>query len=358
MSLYETYAIYLKRFSDLKEAMAKEAGDAERFITLSKEFSGLEPIVERITEVQAVQEEILQIEEALQGDEEDEAFVVLATEELQQLKEKLPELERQLKVFLLPKDAFDEKSAIIEVRAGAGGDEAGLFAADLFRMYQRYAETQKWRVEILYTHENELGGFKEASASIRGCGVFSQLKFEMGVHRVQRVPETEASGRIHTSTATVAVLPEPEEVDVQLDDKDLKIDVMRASGAGGQHVNKTESAVRITHIPTGLVVFQQDERSQHMNKAKALKILRARLFELERSRADAERAADRKDQVGTGDRSERVRTYNFPQGRVTDHRINMTLYKLDRVLEGEALGELIKALIRADQNTRLATAHV
>ncbi|MDR1910257.1 MAG: peptide chain release factor 1 [Holosporales bacterium] len=353
MNWHATYDIYLQRFADLKAAMAEEVGNAERFIALSREFSELEPIVENIAEIQATQKEMAQLEKSIHESSEDAAFTALATEEMQRLREKLPELECQLKILLLPKDTFDEKNAIIEVRAGAGGDEAGLFAADLFRMYQRYADFQKWRVEVLYTHENELGGLKEASASIKGRGAFSQLKFEVGVHRVQRVPTTEASGRIHTSTATVAVLPEPEEVDVRLEDKDLKIDVMRASGAGGQHVNKTESAVRITHMPTGLVVFQQDERSQHMNKARALKILRARLFELERTRVDAERAADRKSQVGTGDRSERIRTYNFPQGRVTDHRINLTLYKLDKILEGEALGELIKALTHADQEARL-----
>jgi peptide chain release factor 1 len=355
MSLQETYAIYLRRFAELKEKMAREAGEADHFIALSKEFSELTPIVEGIMEVQETQEEIQHLEEMLSTTQE-EALLALANEELLHLKDKLPDIEHQLRVLLLPKDTYDAKNVILEIRAGAGGDEAGLFAADLLRMYQRYAEIQKWQVEVLSLHDNELGGIKEVSASIKGNGVFSQLKFEIGVHRVQRVPETEASGRIHTSTATVAVLPEPEEVDICLDEKDLKIDVMRASGAGGQHVNKTESAVRITHIPTGLVVYQQDERSQHMNKMRALKILRARLFEQERSRKEAERAADRKNQVGTGDRSERVRTYNFPQGRVTDHRINLTLYKLDKVLAGEALGELVQALIGADQDAQLAAA--
>ncbi|MDR1267135.1 MAG: peptide chain release factor 1 [Holosporales bacterium] len=353
MSLQGTYELYLKRFADLKEAMAEAAGETERFVALSKEFAELEPIVEGITEIQTMQAEIQRLEASLLSDQEDADFLALAKEELRRLQELHPERERALKVLLLPKDAFDAKNAILEIRAGTGGDEAGLFAGDLFRMYQRYAEARGWRVELLSLHENELGGVREVSANIQGNGVFLRLKFEMGVHRVQRVPETEASGRIHTSTATVAVLPEPEEVDVCLDEKDLKIDVMRASGAGGQHVNKTESAVRITHLPTGLVVYQQDERSQHMNKARAMKILRARLFELERSRKEAERAADRKDQVGTGDRSERIRTYNFPQGRVTDHRINLTLYKLDKVLTGEALDELIQALIRADQDARL-----
>jgi peptide chain release factor 1 len=256
--------------------------------------------------------------------------------------------------LLLPKDEADEKNAILEVRAGTGGDEAALFAAELFRMYQRYAELRGWRFELLNLAETDLGGYKEAVASIAGRNVFARLKFESGVHRVQRVPATEGSGRIHTSAATVAVLPEAEEVDVEIDEKDLRIDIFRASGPGGQSVNTTDSAVRITHLPSGLVVQQQDEKSQHKNKAKALKVLRARLYEMERARKDAMRAAERKGQVGSGDRSERVRTYNFPQGRVTDHRINLTLHKIDRVLAGEALDELVEALIAEDQARRLA----
>jgi peptide chain release factor 1 len=255
---------------------------------------------------------------------------------------------------LLPKDEADERNAILEVRAGTGGEEAALFAAALFRMYTRYAEGHGWRVEALSISETGLGGYKEASMEITGRNVFARLKFESGVHRVQRVPETEASGRIHTSAATVAVLPEAEEVDVHIDDKDLRIDVFRASGPGGQSVNTTDSAVRITHLPTGVAVQQQDEKSQHKNKAKAMKVLRARLYEMERSRRDAERAADRKSQVGSGDRSERIRTYNFPQGRVTDHRINLTLYKIDKIVSGEALDEIIDALIAEDQATRLS----
>ena len=280
----------------------------------------------------------------------------LAEEELHGLKQKLPELEQQVKVALLPKDEADERNAILEVRAGTGGEEAALFAAALFRMYTRYAEGHGWRVEILSISETGLGGYKEASMEITGRNVFARLKFESGVHRVQRVPETEASGRIHTSAATVAVLPEAEEVDIHIDEKELRIDVFRASGPGGQSVNTTDSAVRITHLPTGLVVQQQDEKSQHKNKAKALKVLRARLYEMERARRDAERAATRKSQVGSGDRSERIRTYNFPQGRVTDHRINLTLYKIDKVVSGEALDEIIDALTAEDQAARLAEA--
>ena len=256
--------------------------------------------------------------------------------------------------MLIPKDSTDEKNAIIEIRAGAGGDEAGLFAADLFRMYNRYAEHRGWKFEILYTQESGIGSIKEASANISGKGVFSYLKFESGVHRVQRVPVTESSGRVHTSTATVAVLPEAEEVDLKINDDDLKVEVMRASGAGGQHINKTESAVRVTHIPTGLVVVQQEERSQHMNRAKAMKILRSRLYEMERQKLQSERSENRRLQVGTGDRSERIRTYNYPQGRVTDHRINLTLYKLPQIMEGEGLDEIIKALVEFDQEEKIA----
>jgi peptide chain release factor 1 len=279
----------------------------------------------------------------------------MAREELQVLKRVLTELHNRVQILLLPKDVADEKNAIIEVRAGTGGEEAALFSADLFRMYQRYAELRGWRFEVMSINETGLGGFKEATATISGQGVFARLKFESGVHRVQRVPETEASGRIHTSAATVAVLPEAEDVDVDIEEKDLRIDVYRSSGPGGQSVNTTDSAVRITHLPTGIVVTQQDEKSQHKNRAKAMKILRARIYDLERSRVAAERAADRKSQVGSGDRSERIRTYNFPQMRVTDHRITLTLHKLDRVLSGE-LDEVLDALIADDQANRLAEA--
>ena len=284
----------------------------------------------------------------------DAEMKAMAEEEFSDLKTKIPDLEKRLQVMLLPKDAADSKNAILEVRAGTGGEEAGLFCADLFRMYQRYAETRNWKFEIMSLSETGVGGYKEAFAAISGTGVFARLKFESGVHRVQRVPATESSGRIHTSAATVAVLPEAEEVDVRIDDKDLRIDVFRASGPGGQSVNTTDSAIRITHLPTGIVVSQQDEKSQHKNRAKAMKILRARIYDAERAAKDAERAATRRDQVGSGDRSERIRTYNFPQGRVTDHRIGLTLHKLERVLAGEALDELIDALTADDQVSRLA----
>jgi peptide chain release factor 1 len=280
----------------------------------------------------------------------------MAEEEMQSLRERLPDLEMQVRMSLVPKDEDDERNAILEVRAGTGGDEAALFAAELFRMYQRYAVLKNWKFEVMDVSETGIGGFKDASASITGRGVFARLKFESGAHRVQRVPETEASGRIHTSAATVAVLPEAEEVDIVIEDKDLRIDVYRSSGPGGQSVNTTDSAVRITHLPTGLVVIQQDEKSQHKNKARALKVLRARLYEAQRQALAATRAADRKSQVGSGDRSERVRTYNFPQGRVTDHRINLTLYKIDKILSGEALDEIIDALTQADTAERLAAA--
>jgi peptide chain release factor 1 len=285
---------------------------------------------------------------------EDRDLRQLAEEELRALRERLPDLEQQVKLALLPKDADDQRNAILEVRAGTGGDEAALFAAELFRMYQRYAALRGWRFEILDLSETGLGGFKEATALISGRNVFAKLKFESGVHRVQRVPETEAAGRIHTSAATVAVLPEAEDVDIRIDERDLRIDVFRASGPGGQSVNTTDSAVRITHIPTGLVVIQQDEKSQHKNKAKALKVLRSRLYDLERQARDSARAAERKSQVGSGDRSERIRTYNFPQGRVTDHRVNLTLYKIDKVMSGEALDEIIDAILAEDQAARLA----
>ena len=273
---------------------------------------------------------------------------------MQELRARIPEIQQALQIMLLPKDSADDKNAILEVRAGTGGDEASLFAAELFRMYQRYAEGRGWKFEIMGISDNELGGYKEASALVSGRGVFARLKFESGVHRVQRVPATESSGRVHTSAATVAVLPEAEEVDVQINDKDLRIDIFRASGPGGQSVNTTDSAVRITHLPTGIVVSQQDEKSQHKNRAKAVTILRARIYDHERAQLDAARAADRRGQIGTGDRSERIRTYNFPQGRVTDHRINLTLYKIDKVVDGEALDEIIDPLIADDQAARLA----
>jgi peptide chain release factor 1 len=278
----------------------------------------------------------------------------MAASERPQLEEKRAALEREIKLALVPKDAMDDRNVILEIRAGTGGDEAALFAGDLFRMYERYAANQGWKVEVISASEGTMGGFKEIIAEIRGRGAFAKLKFESGVHRVQRVPDTEAQGRIHTSTATVAVLPEAADVDIDIDDDDLKIDTLRSGGAGGQHVNKTESAVRVTHIPTGIVVMMQEDRSQHRNRAKAMAVLRARLYDFERQKRDAARAAERRGQVGSGDRSERIRTYNFPQGRVSDHRINLTLYKLPQVIEGEALGEIIDALVTEHQAELLA----
>jgi peptide chain release factor 1 len=357
MSLESKLARVVKRHEELAALMASEGPkDAQGFARMSREYADLTPTVERILALQKARAERDDLAMLVNDPSGDGEMKALAEEELQGVKQKLPELEQQVKVALLPKDEADERNAILEVRAGTGGEEAALFAAALFRMYTRYAEAHGWRVEILSISETGLGGYKEASMEITGRNVFARLKFESGVHRVQRVPETEASGRIHTSAATVAVLPEAEEVDIHIDEKELRIDVFRASGPGGQSVNTTDSAVRITHLPTGLVVQQQDEKSQHKNKAKALKVLRARLYEMERARRDAERAATRKSQVGSGDRSERIRTYNFPQGRVTDHRINLTLYKIDKVVSGEALDEIIDALTAEDQAARLAEA--
>jgi peptide chain release factor 1 len=304
--------------------------------------------------LQDTRRQIVDLQAMVNDGGDDPEMRALAQQELDDLRSTLPDLEKKVQLMLLPRDEADERNAILEVRAGTGGEEAALFAAVLFRMYARYAALHGWRFEAMDVNETGLGGYKEATASITGRNVFARLKFESGVHRVQRVPETEASGRIHTSAATVAVLPEAEDVDIHIDEKDLRIDVFRSSGPGGQSVNTTDSAVRITHLPTGIVVQQQDEKSQHKNKAKALKVLRARLYDAERNRKDAERAANRKTQVGSGDRSERIRTYNFPQGRCTDHRINLTVYKLDRVVEGEALDELIEALVAHDQAERLA----
>ena len=343
----------LRRHAELRDALAGTGLGGADFAKSSKEYSELTPIVDGIEKLHRARDELASLAD-IAGSSEDSELRQLAEEELRELRERLPGLDQQVKLALLPKDADDQRNAILEVRAGTGGDEAALFAAELFRMYQRYAALRGWRFEILDLSETGLGGFKEATASISGRDVFARLKFESGVHRVQRVPETEAAGRIHTSAATVAVLPEAEEVDIRIDERELRIDVFRASGPGGQSVNTTDSAVRITHIPTGLVVIQQDEKSQHKNKAKALKVLRSRLYDMERQARDSARAADRKSQVGTGDRSERIRTYNFPQGRVTDHRINLTLYKIDKVMSGEALDEIIDAILAEDQAARLA----
>jgi peptide chain release factor 1 len=329
------------------------AGPArERQVALSKELSAMEEAAATAEQLQEMRKEVAELQEL--SSNEDPAIRVMAEEDLAKARQKLPMLEDEFKVLLLPKDEADERGVILEVRAGTGGEEAALFAGDLFRMYSRYAELRRWKVEVLSASDSDMGGYREVVAQISGRGVYARLKFEAGTHRVQRVPETESQGRIHTSAATVAVLPEAEDVDIVVEDKDLKIDVFRASGAGGQHVNTTDSAVRITHLPSGIIVGCQEERSQHKNKAKALKILRAKLYEAERERVTNERAAARKTQVGSGDRSERIRTYNFPQGRVTDHRINLTLYKLDAVIAGDALDELVDALVSADQAERLA----
>ena len=349
---HEQITRIIERFEGMEQAMAAPDIAPDDMVKLAKDHSDLRPIAEAARELSAAQNELGELEELAGGDDADMA--AMAEEELAALKERLPELEHQLKLMMLPKDVADDKNAILEIRAGTGGDEAALFAGDLLRMYERHAANKGWKVEIMEGAPSEVGGYKEVVATIAGNGVYSRLKYESGVHRVQRVPETESGGRIHTSAATVAVLPEAEEVDIEINESDLRIDTFRASGAGGQHVNTTDSAVRITHLPTGVVVSQQDEKSQHKNKAKALKILRAKLYDEERRRIDSERAADRKSQVGSGDRSERIRTYNYPQGRVSDHRINLTLYKLEQIVAGEALDELIDPLIEADQAAALA----
>ena len=343
----------IERF-DQVEAQLASAPEADDFVRLSKEYADLSPIVDVGRELLGVEEEHAGLEELLADPEGDAEMAALARDELAELEARREKLQERLKILLLPKDAADDKSAILEIRAGTGGDEAALFAGDLFRMYQRYAEGKGWKLDLMSASDADLGGYKEIIAEISGKGVFARLKFESGVHRVQRVPETESGGRIHTSAATVAVLPEAEDVDIEIDEKDLRVDVFRASGPGGQSVNTTDSAVRITHLPSGIVVSQQDEKSQHKNRAKAMKVLRSRLYDAERQRLASERAADRREQVGSGDRSERIRTYNFPQGRVTDHRINLTLYKIDKILEGEGLDELVDALISDHQAQLLA----
>jgi peptide chain release factor 1 len=344
----------LRRHGELSRLMASASGD--QYTALAKEFAELDAIASSIQGLRTTRDEVRGIKEMLADASLDSEMRALAKDELETLEGRLPALEHEVKLALLPADEADAKGAILEIRAGTGGEEAALFAGDLYRMYQRYAEVHGWKFEPISVSDTGLGGVKEVVVAIKGRGVFARLKYEAGVHRVQRVPVTEASGRIHTSAATVAVLPEAEEVDLKIDDKDLRIDVYRSSGPGGQSVNTTDSAVRITHLPTGIVVTQQDEKSQHKNRAKALRVLRARLYERERAARDAERAQDRRGQIGTGDRSERIRTYNFPQGRCTDHRINLTLYKLERILSGEALDEVIEALIAEDQAARLAEA--
>lgn len=339
------------RFAELEARLASGTLEGDAFVTASRDYAELEPVARVASQVVSMRGEL----ESLQKlDDPDPDIRALAEEEVQRLKAELPEAERQLAIAMLPRDSADQRPAMLEIRAGTGGDEAALFAADLYRMYERYAAEQGWRVEMVSANASDVGGFKEVVANVAGAGVFAKLKFESGVHRVQRVPVTESGGRIHTSAATVAVLPEPSEVDVQIEDKDLKIDIYRASGAGGQHVNTTDSAVRITHLPSEIVVTCQDERSQHKNKAKAMQVLRARLYEKMRDEAQGAEAEARKAMVGSGDRSERIRTYNFPQGRVTDHRINLTLHRLPEILEGPGLGELVDALIAEDEAKRLA----
>jgi len=352
--MFDKLASEEQRYEDLMRLLGttEVQGDSSVYRKHSKALAELEPLVHTFREYRAVLHDVAQTEELASAGDQD--MRELAREELKSLVARREALLADLKILLIPKDPNDEKNVMLEIRAGTGGDEAALFAAELFRMYSMYAERQGWRIEVMSSSDTGVGGLKEVIAMIEGRGVYSKLKYESGVHRVQRVPATEASGRIHTSAATVAVLPEAEDVDIQIDDKDLRIDVYRSSGPGGQSVNTTDSAVRITHLPTGLVVIQQDEKSQHKNKAKALKVLRTRLFELERERLANERAGARKSMVGSGDRSERIRTYNFPQGRVTDHRINLTLHKLDEVLEGPRLGDLLEALIAEDEAERLA----
>ena len=346
----ERLAQIAHRFAELEARLASGQLEGEAFVTASRDYAELEPVARNVAEVRAMRAEIAELA-ALTADPE---MAALAGEELGELRRRLPDAEHRLAIALLPRDSADDRPAMLEIRAGTGGDEAALFAGDLYRMYERFAAEQGWRVEPVSMNAAEVGGFKEIVANIAGTGVFAKLKFESGVHRVQRVPVTESGGRIHTSAATVAVLPEPTEVDVQIEDKDLKIDIYRASGAGGQHVNTTDSAVRITHLPSGIVVIQQDERSQHKNRAKAMQVLRARLYEKTREEAQGLEAEARKAMVGSGDRSERIRTYNFPQGRVTDHRIGLTLHRLAEVLEGPGLGELVDALTAEDQAKRLA----
>ncbi len=343
----------LDRFAEIEHQMSSNP-DPATYVKLSREYAGLEPLISKIRTLLKAEDDLSGAEALLADPETDAEMRELAEMERDELAQSLEALTQDVRIGLLPKDAADTNDAILEVRAGTGGDEAALFAGDLFRMYQRYAELRGWKVEVLSASEGEVGGYKEVIASVSGDSVFARLKFESGVHRVQRVPATESGGRIHTSAATVAVLPQAEDVDVDVQESDLRIDTFRASGAGGQHVNTTDSAVRITHLPTGIVVAVQDERSQHKNKARAMQLLRARIYDEERERAASERTEARRLQVGSGDRSERIRTYNFPQGRVTDHRVGLTLYKLDQIVAGDALDEVIEALILDHQASLLA----
>jgi len=345
--------ILLARHAELEARLLGDVG-AENYVRMTRELAELNPVINAVKAYRAAVAELAGLDVMVNDPATDPEMRELAEAERPDLEARRDELMQQLRVALLPKDAMDERNVILEIRAGTGGDEASLFAGDLFRMYERFAALQGWKVEVISASEGTVGGYKEIIAEVQGRGVFAKLKFESGAHRVQRVPDTETQGRIHTSAATVAVLPEAEDVDIDIKNEDLRIETMRAQGAGGQHVNKTESAIRITHLPTGIVVMMQDSRSQHKNRASAMNILRSRLYDAERQRLDSERSADRRGQVGSGDRSERIRTYNFPQGRVTDHRINLTLYKLPQVIAGEALGELIDALTTEHQAAQLA----
>lgn len=351
MSMNEKLARIRGRHEELAALMSGGDLSGDEFSKMSMEYAELSPVVEAIEEYEKAVGDKDDLKELI----EDPEMKEMASEELRALEKRIPELEHQIRLALIPKDEADTKNAILEIRAGTGGDEAALFAADLFTMYKGYASQQGWKLEILEASASDIGGYKEIITQVTGSNVFSRLKYESGAHRVQRIPKTESGGRIHTSAATVAVLPEAEDVDVQIDEKDLKIDTYKSQGAGGQHVNTTDSAVRITHVPTGVVVEMQEERSQHKNRDKAMKVLKTRLYDLQRQKLADERAADRKSQVGTGDRSDRIRTYNFPQGRVTDHRINMTLQKLDQVLSGQSLDEIVDGLIAEDQASALAS---
>ncbi|MEQ8507362.1 MAG: peptide chain release factor 1 [Rhodospirillaceae bacterium] len=355
MSFEENLTQIVRRHDEIQSRLANDRTlDSKLLSELGKELSDITPIVEKIRSVEQLRDEIIEAQVIVQESSGDKEMKALAEEELNQLVVRMPREEAELQFMLIPKDADDARNALLEVRAGTGGEEAALFAADLFRMYERYAAAKGWKFEVMDLNETGIGGFKEAIATITGKEVFGRLKYESGVHRVQRVPSTESGGRIHTSAATVAILPEAEDVDIEIDAKDLRVDTYRAQGAGGQHVNKTDSAVRITHLPTNTVVQCQDQSSQHKNRAKAMKVLRARLYDKAKLEKDNARAADRKGQVGSGDRSERIRTYNFPQGRVTEHRINLTLYKLDDMMEGGALDEVVDALTAEDQSSKLA----
>ncbi len=353
MSFDQKLGQVVSRFDEIEVLMSEGGLSSDEFTKLSKEYAELKPLADLVREYQAAKSELKDLEELLSDNETDKDMKDMAEEEALVLKKSMPDIEKKIQVALIPKDEADAKNAILEIRAGTGGDEAALFATDLFGMYKTYAANHGWKFETMDVSENDIGGIKQAVVQISGTNVFARLKYESGVHRVQRVPETETQGRVHTSAATVAVLPEAEEVDLHIEAKDLRIDTYRASGSGGQHVNKTESAIRITHIPTGTVVQQQDSSSQHRNKDKAMQILRSRIYEDQRQKLHAERSSERKDLVGSGDRSERIRTYNYPQGRVTDHRINLTLYKLDKIVSGEDLDDVVDALTAEEQASQL-----